>query len=37
MIAVIIDNNIAFQKQSSTYKMYSQKGATTLINPAQTQ
>ena len=37
MKTVIIDTSIAFQKLSSTYKMYNQKGATTLINPAHTQ
>ena len=37
MKTVISDTNIAFQKLSSTYQMYSQKGTTTLINPAHTQ
>ena len=36
-MAVTIDTSIAFQKQSSMYQMYSQKGATILMNPAQTQ
>ena len=36
-INVAIDSSIAFQKLSSTYKIYSQKGATILINPAHTQ
>ena len=37
MMTVEIDSRIAFQKLSSTYQMYSQKGATILINPAQKQ
>jgi len=36
-INVAIDSSIAFQKLSSIYQMYSQKGATILINPAQKQ
>lgn len=36
-MAVTIDSSIAFQKLSSMYQMYSQKGATTLVNPAHTQ
>jgi hypothetical protein len=36
-IHVTIDSSIACQKLSSTYQMYSQKGATILMNPAQTQ
>ena len=36
-IKVAIDSSIAFQKLSSIYQMYSQKGATILINPAQKQ
>ncbi len=35
--SVASDSSIAFQKLSSTYQMYSQKGATILINPAHTQ
>ena len=36
-INVAIDSSIAFQKLSSTYQMYNQKGAAILINPAQKQ
>ena len=36
-INVTIDRSIAFQKLSSTYQMYSQKGATILMSPAQKQ
>ena len=37
MKTVIIDTSIAFQKLSSKYKMYNQKGAAILIKPAQKQ
>ena len=36
-MAVIIDRRIAFKKLSSINQIYSQKGTTMLINPAQTQ
>ena len=36
-ISVASDSSIAFQKLSSTYQMYNQKGAAILIKPAQKQ
>ena len=36
-IAVTIDSSIAFQKISSIYQMYSQKGTMILMIPAQKQ
>ena len=34
-VSTASDVSIAFQKLSSTYQMYNQKGATILIKPAQ--